>query len=207
MVKVEDILKELGKIGDDKDKLNYLFGLLKIIRDKKIKREIERLIEQIKKPVEKKQIKINNIEKILQDTPVITSFSDVEVEDFKYEPIQRPSFGELSSQTKEKEVKSEPGNINYFVREERRGIEESEKLSTSGLRFAFSRPDRAKRNGSMFSGQHYIPNVPDFVSGEVSGSENIRMYNPTVKSSDILDILKDKQKSMEEKYKARSLNG
>lgn len=81
MVKIEEVLKELEKL-DYNEKINYLNGLLKIIKEKDILKKINELLEKIKKEKpreEEEEIRENIISKAhFEDAPEIKYETRVE---------------------------------------------------------------------------------------------------------------------------------
>lgn len=182
-------MKELGKLGSDEDRLEYLNGLLKLIKDKKIRKEVERLIDEIKKPREVEKPK--TIEQIIQESPVVGRRApDIELDEMKYEPRER--LINIRSDREERTTTQEPTPIVYAPTE----ITQYSPILNA--------EDELSERLSLYLQRKGID--PTRISGEQRGilrnmsTEYLRRINPAVSDERVDSVLTNVARSFEPKY-------
>jgi hypothetical protein len=114
MLKIKDIVENLEKIEDNKDKINYLESLLEDLEDEELIEKIESLIKVLKESLENKlNVEIPVFRKAIREIDFEDLESDVEQMQRNFsKPFQRPDLIVKNNETEETNFKY-GSNANY----------------------------------------------------------------------------------------------
>ena len=199
MAKIEDIIKKIKELKTQEERINYLEGLLKVVKDRDLTKKLEELLKVVKDTIKDEK------PQLVQEEPFARNPLQQSIEEIKYERQQRTPSSRGLERTVEETPKTEETGIphEYIVRTHYHASQQQR------IREQPLREQTARRNlpREIVRDTPYIPELQEsqretYMQGNQELKE-IDIYRPQQEFTPtrVRDILERDEKRKEVKWK------